>query len=316
MKFSIIVPTYNEENDITETLESIVALDYHDFEVFMVDDSTDSTPDIILQYKDRGIQLVKPGGGGRCEARNKGIELATGEVVVILNADVQLPKDFLNNIKKYYDAGFDLVSVRSKVLNDERLFPRYLDCVNLRDEATNPKDDRLLWTEGFSCRRELAFKAGLFPAGFPIAMYAGEDGFFAANLVKVGAKKHFAYEIVVTHIAPASFKENWAIRTSRGRACSQYRRYIDRWPMWKIAGWNFLKMGFNGLKTVTFIQPLYYCWMLTPFSKKGRKDWLPLYYAHTLETIAMTYGLWKEMIVIYMKEQKRLSANGSDSVPS
>src|SRR3990167_3941332 len=100
----------------------------------MVDDSTDSTPEIILCYQDRGIQLVKPGGGGRCEARNKGIALATGDVIVILNADVQLPKHFLNNIKKYYDSGFDLLSVKSKVLNDDRLFARYVGCVSLLEE--------------------------------------------------------------------------------------------------------------------------------------------------------------------------------------
>src|SRR3990167_6012515 len=101
MKFSIIVPTYNEEKDITPTLEALSTLDYPDYEVFMVDDSTDSTPEIIERYKDRGIKLIHPGGVGRCEARNIGIKMATGEVVVILNADVQIPRDFLQKIKKH-----------------------------------------------------------------------------------------------------------------------------------------------------------------------------------------------------------------------
>src|SRR3990167_3723398 len=140
MKFSIVVPTYNEENDIGITLEALATLDYPDYEVFMVDDSTDSTPDIIQRYKDRGIQLIKPGGGGRCEARNIGIKAATGEVVVILNADVQLPKDFLQKIKKHYDAGMDLVSVSAKALNDDHLFARYVDCTGLYIESEPEKN--------------------------------------------------------------------------------------------------------------------------------------------------------------------------------
>lgn len=304
MKFSIIVPTYNEEKDITETLESLVSLDYPDYEVFMVDDSTDSTPDIIRRYASRGITLVHPGGGGRCEARNKGIALSTGDVVVILNADVQLPKNFLQAIKKQYDAGADLVGVCSKVINDNRLFARYVDCTNLLMES-NPIKYGLLWTEGFSCRRALAIQAGLFPAGFPVGMYAGEDGYFANNLVKCGGKSILDKNIVVHHVAPADFKEYWYFRATRGRAGSQYRRYINRWPFYKIAAWNILRTGFNFLKVITLFTPLSYCWKLSRFSKHGRKDWLLLCYANLLETMAMTYGFWKEMLVIYRKEKQQ-----------
>lgn len=302
MKFSIIIPTYNEENDITATLESLASLDYPDYEVFIVDDSTDLTPDIVRRYESKRIQLIHPGGGGRCEARNKGIQLATGDVIVILNADVQLPKHFLQHIKQHYAAGMDLVSVSAKVFNDDRLFARYVDCASLLLES-NPKKYGLLWTEGFSCRRELALKAGLFPAGFPVGMYAGEDGYFASNLVTAGGQWIFDKNIVVHHIAPADFKEYWYFRTTRGRACSQYRRYIDRWPFWKIIAWHFLKTGLNLLKLMTMIVPLHYCWKLTRFSRYGRKDFLPLCYAHYLETLAMTYGFWKEIVVIYQKEK-------------
>lgn len=305
MKFSIIVPTYNEENDIKFTLDSLVALDYPNFEVFMVDDSTDATPDIIRSYADKGIQLIKPGGGGRCEARNIGIKQATGDILIILNADVQLPRDFLHQIKKHYDNNkVDFLCVRSRALNDDRLFARYVDCVGLYEEENPPNKDWPMWTEGFSCRKELALKTPLFPAGFPIAMYAGEDVVFAENLAKAGGKKYFDKNIVVTHIAPASYEEYWRIRKSRGRACSQYRRYIDKWSMKKIIGWNTLKTGYNLLKLFSIVMPLHFCWKISHFSKVGRKDWLPLYYAHTIETLAMTYGFWQELWIIYKKEKQ------------
>ncbi|OGZ62277.1 MAG: hypothetical protein A3H51_02220 [Candidatus Spechtbacteria bacterium RIFCSPLOWO2_02_FULL_38_8] len=302
LKFSIIVPTYNEEKDIALTLDALTVLDYPEYEVLMVDDSTDKTPDIIKRYENRGISLIHPGGGGRCEARNIGIQRATGDVIVILNADVQLPKDFLNQIKKHYDNGADLVSVSSKAINDDKLFSRYIDCANLYEESDFEKN-KMLWTEGFSCRRALALKAGLFPAGFPIAMYAGEDGYFAENLVKAGGKKCVDLRIVVNHVAPAAFKEYWHIRTTRGRACSQYRRYINHWSLKKIATWHCLKTGWNTLKLATFFYPLYYCWKISRFSKYGRRDWLKLYYAHVIESIAMTYGLWKELWIISEAER-------------
>ena len=82
MKFSIIIPTYNEAADIAATLEALLGLDYGDKEIIVVDDSTDRTPEIVRRYVDRGVRLIHPGGGGRCEARNLGIREAAGEVVV------------------------------------------------------------------------------------------------------------------------------------------------------------------------------------------------------------------------------------------
>ncbi len=105
MKFSIIIPTYNEARDIVATLESLLALDYPDREIIVVDDSTDRTPEIVRGYAAQGVRLIHPGGGGRCEARNLGIRKASGEVVVLLNADVRLPADFLRRLACHYQRG-------------------------------------------------------------------------------------------------------------------------------------------------------------------------------------------------------------------
>jgi glycosyltransferase involved in cell wall biosynthesis len=47
MKFSIIIPTYNEERGIGATLEALLSLDYPDREIIVVDDSSDRTPEIV-----------------------------------------------------------------------------------------------------------------------------------------------------------------------------------------------------------------------------------------------------------------------------
>src|SRR6266446_5476206 len=153
MKFSIIVPTNNEETDIATTLNTLIALDYKDKEIIVVDDSTDSTPEIVRNYLENGVQLIRPGKrGGRCEARNIGILIAKGETVVILNADVRPKPDFLKRLLPYYEQGYDYVLVRSKVSNTDALWARYVDAMAALDYRGDPS--WMEWTEGFSCRRE------------------------------------------------------------------------------------------------------------------------------------------------------------------
>ncbi|MBI5348787.1 MAG: glycosyltransferase family 2 protein [Chloroflexi bacterium] len=96
MFVSIIIPTYNEADDIRQTLDSLVALDYEDKEIIVVDASQDNTPQIVRSYSTKQVTLIiQSRGKGRAAARNEGILAARGEIVIILNADVRLPSDFI-----------------------------------------------------------------------------------------------------------------------------------------------------------------------------------------------------------------------------
>ena len=55
LKFSIITPTYNEEKDIRETLESFLRLTYQNKEMLVVDDSSDKTSEIVKEYATRDV---------------------------------------------------------------------------------------------------------------------------------------------------------------------------------------------------------------------------------------------------------------------
>ena len=54
---SIIIPTFNEEADIKDTLERLVGLSYKNKEIIVVDDSTDNTPGIVKDYGKFGVKL-------------------------------------------------------------------------------------------------------------------------------------------------------------------------------------------------------------------------------------------------------------------
>jgi glycosyltransferase involved in cell wall biosynthesis len=87
---SVVVPAYNAERYLRETLESALAQDWHPFEVIVVDDgSTDRTAEIAESYD--GVRCIRRANGGAAAARNTGLEQAHGELVANLDSDDLLP---------------------------------------------------------------------------------------------------------------------------------------------------------------------------------------------------------------------------------
>lgn len=302
MKFSIVVPTYNEENDIAATLDSLVALDWPNFEILVVDDSNDRTPEIVRSYAHQGVRLIQPvKREGRCGARNLGILGSSGEVVLILNADVHLPKDFLHRISPHYEQGADYVLVRSVIENLDAIFARYVESVGIYDfYGENPQ--HMEWTEGFSCRRQLAIDAGLFPTGYVVPLCAGEDGVFGDNLRKLGAKKVVDLDIVCTHIAPASLSEYWYIRKGRGQGSPQVRRFLQGWSLGRIATRAVLRVIRTTLMTITLLPMLWVCYRYANKSPRGLADVLPFCWAWFIEQVAFSVGECKSVMQIRRAE--------------
>ena len=88
MKVSIVTVCYNSEETIRDTVESVLAQGYPDIEYIIVDGaSTDKTMAIVDEYKDRITMAVSEPDKGIYDAMNKGINLATGDIVGILNSD-------------------------------------------------------------------------------------------------------------------------------------------------------------------------------------------------------------------------------------
>lgn len=87
-KISIVTPCYNMEKYIEQTIKSVVDQGYSNLEYIIIDGgSTDKTLDIIKKYEDRIAVIVSEKDNGQYDAINKGLKLATGDIVCWLNAD-------------------------------------------------------------------------------------------------------------------------------------------------------------------------------------------------------------------------------------
>lgn len=87
MKISIITTCYNRVQTIRGAIESVLSQDYPNIEYIIVDGaSTDGTLDIIREYKERLTYISEP-DNGMYEAINKGMRIATGEVIGLLHSD-------------------------------------------------------------------------------------------------------------------------------------------------------------------------------------------------------------------------------------
>jgi glycosyltransferase involved in cell wall biosynthesis len=91
-RVSVVIPLYNGERFIGDTLDGVLAQTFHDYEIIVVDDgSTDGSAGVIRRYGPV-VQYVYQANAGVSAATNRGITLARGELVALLdNDDVWLP---------------------------------------------------------------------------------------------------------------------------------------------------------------------------------------------------------------------------------
>lgn len=88
MKVTIITVVYNAEKHLRNCIESVLVQNYPNIEYILIDgNSTDRSFQIAQEYQDRIAVLISEPDRGMYDALNKGIALATGEVIGILNAD-------------------------------------------------------------------------------------------------------------------------------------------------------------------------------------------------------------------------------------
>ena len=127
-KVSVIIPVYNAEKYIRKTLDSVLAQSFRDVEILLVENGgEDQSAEILREYAKQHaeIRLITCEKRGAGAARNAGMELASGEYILFVDADDYLPDP--GTLEKYVKAaeqtGVDLVVGNYARLWEERLLP-------------------------------------------------------------------------------------------------------------------------------------------------------------------------------------------------
>lgn len=100
-RVSIVVPTHNRREDLQDALASLLAQDYPDFEVLVVDNnSTDGTSEAVRQLaaKEPRLRLLQEPRPGLSHARNRGCQVAQGDLLAFLDDDEIAPPQWLSTL--------------------------------------------------------------------------------------------------------------------------------------------------------------------------------------------------------------------------
>jgi len=195
IKVSVIIPTYNRAEYVTQAIDSVLAQTYADYEIIVVDDgSTDNTKDVLLPYMDR-IRYIYQENAGASAARNTGIKAAKGDWIAFLDSDDEwLPEKLavqMCAVERHSQLVAHMVNINLTNYNDP--YPNsFLHCKFPFEENEGIIDDpfishftyrTLAMPTAVICLKECAIKAGLFDESF----VCGEDYDFMCRLALQGS---------------------------------------------------------------------------------------------------------------------------------
>lgn len=257
MKISIITVCFNSEKYIRQTIESVVAQDYPDIEFIVIDGaSKDGTVAIINEYKSKISYFVSERDKNMYDAINKGMRVATGEYIAILNSD-----DFYVS-----STVISRVAEKLKSLDKSKYFGVYGDLIKTDEQGRSRGIRRGIQVSfrGLLVSEQLTFVGHgtvfLHRSALGIVGFYADELFSAAcdydyllRCFKLKPLKHIAVPVM-------GFREHSGSITSSGKIGEEMRAvllrngwkdrsyllYLAFWGMWSMK--NFRAVVFAGRK--------------------------------------------------------------------
>ncbi len=131
-RISVVIPTRNRPRDLLTCATSVLALDYPNFEVIIVDQSpSDDGEKLLSTLDDKRLRVIRTNSVGRSRGANLGIQSATGSIVAFTDDDVTVPSGWLNRLAVVFarepDLGVYYGAVNAAPHNPEEvLIPAYV----------------------------------------------------------------------------------------------------------------------------------------------------------------------------------------------
>jgi len=177
---SVVIPLYNKEKSVLQTLNSISSQTYHNFEVVIVNDGSTDHSDLVVekwlstQRTNMSVKLIHQDNAGVSSARNRGIRESIGEYVAFLDADDLWHSSYLEEMARLIDDYPDmgLYSTGYSTITQNYVPTIGKDGSWYRGVVSSLWNNNLsVWTGCVCCCRDLLIKLG----GFDTRMTHGED---------------------------------------------------------------------------------------------------------------------------------------------
>jgi len=200
-RVSVVIPTYNMAQYVSEAIQSVLEQTFADLEVIVVDDgSTDATADVAGSYPIRYVYQVQKGPAA---ARNQGARLATGAIVAFTDADCVPGRQWAANLVDGFDEDEDVVGVGGAygIANAGSFLARLVHA-EIQERHTRLGDAvDFLGSFNVAYRKDVFWAAGGFDETFTAA--SGEDNDLAYRLGDLGGRLRFVRNAPVAHYHPA-----------------------------------------------------------------------------------------------------------------
>lgn len=231
MKVSIITVSFNSAKTIADTIESVLSQDYPEIEYIIVDgNSSDDTVNIIRQYENRISKWISEKDQGMYDAMNKGIAMATGDVIGILNSDdVYMNNHVISDLMSLLEKQKAQVVFADLILvdqNDDNKVLRYYDSGHF-----HPEKFRYGWMPAHPTvfvRRELYQTVGPFSTAYQIA--ADYEMLIRMLAIQKASYAYFPKPVVRMRSGGAStsgISRNWILNQEIVRACKENGIYSN-----------------------------------------------------------------------------------------
>ena len=228
MKISIITVVHNNKKTIKDAINSVLSQNYDNLEYIIIDGaSTDGTVEVINEtirvHKKKNIKFISEKDNGVYDAMNKGIDLASGEIVGILNSDDLYYDEYcipivMNEFKKKIDSIFaDLIYVRT---NNTDKVVRYYSSAHF-----SPKKFAFGWMPAhptFFVKRNCYEKYGNYKTDYIIAAdYELLIRLLATHNISYNYIPKVLVKMRVGGLSTKNFKSNWILNREIVRSCKE-----------------------------------------------------------------------------------------------
>ena len=238
MKVSIITVTFNSEKYLEDTLESIFSQSYPDIESIVIDGkSTDGTLSILQKYQNKITYISEP-DTGIYDAMNKGIALATGDIIGILNSDdVLFDKEIINNVVYSFSSDVDCVYGNVILVSESNKIVRNYSSANFK--LKDFEFGHMPPHPSFYVRKEAFQKFGIYNTSFKIS--ADYDLLLRFLYIHKLKSKYLDFILVKMRDGgiSSSLKNKWLLNKEILKACQLqkintnfikvYSKYIFKW---------------------------------------------------------------------------------------